>query len=296
MKLQFSGHDSFICKHFWLKKGYDFLQNGQLGFNDEQAVVELGIGRNMVTALSYWLKSYAVVDNINRATAFGHYLFHAQTGRDPYLESLGSIWLLHYSLIRTAKASIYTLFFNEFRKEKLAFTKEHLSAFIYRQLNAYGQGSISSNTVQSDIAVFIRNYLSREGDARKIDLEDEFTNLFVDLQLMESYQAENAQGKMVEWYSVYGSERRDLPAEVLLFSILDNDEYGNSISFQELLTGANSPGLVFALNDEGLFGQIEQLQIKYPDTIIYKETAGIRELQFRTKPNKWRILDDYYQA
>jgi len=40
MKFQFSGHDSFICKHFWLKKGIDFLVK-EGNFNNENAVVEL---------------------------------------------------------------------------------------------------------------------------------------------------------------------------------------------------------------------------------------------------------------
>jgi hypothetical protein len=38
MKLQFSGHDSFIRKHFWLKKGYDLIRQDQRSFNDEMAV------------------------------------------------------------------------------------------------------------------------------------------------------------------------------------------------------------------------------------------------------------------
>ncbi|MCW3114648.1 MAG: hypothetical protein JWR18_3044, partial [Segetibacter sp.] len=85
MKLQFSGHDSFICKHFWLKKCYDFIQQGTRGFNDELAVVDLGVGKNMVTAISYWLKAYGVTDNSNTVTELGHYLFNERTGVDPYL-------------------------------------------------------------------------------------------------------------------------------------------------------------------------------------------------------------------
>ena len=59
MKFQFSGHESFICKHFWLKKGYDFISH-KGNFNDESAVVELGVGKNMVASISYWLKAFGV--------------------------------------------------------------------------------------------------------------------------------------------------------------------------------------------------------------------------------------------
>jgi hypothetical protein len=295
MKLQFSGHDSFICKHFWLKKGYDFINRGDKSFNDELAVVELGVGKNMVTAISYWLKAYGITDQSNQITELGHFLFNDRTGVDPYLEDLASIWLLHYSLIKSEKASIYNLFFNEFRRDKLHFTKEQLSNFLQRKLKGNDQNNVNTNTLNTDIGVFIRNYLRPGYKSRKIDIEDEFSNLFVDLQFMDSYQSENAEYKLVEWYKVENDVRLDLPAEVVLFSILDNDTYGNSISFKELSSGFSSPGAVFALNEDGLFNKIEQIQTKIPE-ITFTESAGIRELQFQSKPNKWKVLNDYYRA
>jgi hypothetical protein len=295
MKLQFSGHDSFICKHFWLKKGYDFIQQGTRGFNDELAVVDLGVGKNMVTAISYWLKAYGVTDNSNTVTELGHYLFNERTGVDPYLEDLGSIWLLHYSLIKSNKASIYNLFFNEFRRDRFHFTRRQLSNFLLRKLEANNQNNVNGNTVNADITVFFRNYLKPSLKNKKIDIEDEFSNLFVDLQFMDSYHSENAEEQSVEWYKVENDLRIDLPGQIVLFAILDNDVYGNSISFKELLSGFNSPGGVFALNEDGLYNKIEQIQSFYPD-INYSENAGVRELQFKSKPNKWKVLNEYYSA
>ncbi len=295
MKFQFSGHDSFICKHFWLKKGYDFISAGQRTFNDELAVVDLGVGKNMVTAISYWLKAYGITDQSNQITRLGNFLFDEKSGLDPYLEDLASIWLLHYSLIKSEKASIYNLFFNDFRRDKLHFTKEQLSNFLQRKLKSNDQNNVNANTLNTDIGVFIRNYLRPGYKNRKIDLEDEFSNLFIDLQFMESYQSENAEDKIVEWYKVENDLRLDLPSEIVLFTILDNDTYGNSISFKELLSGFDSPGAVFALNEDGLYDKIEQIQTAYPE-IIYTENAGIRELQFQSKPNKWKVLNEYYSA
>jgi hypothetical protein len=47
-KLTFSGHDTFHCRQLWLKKGYDFVKNGNK-FMDIEAVVLLGVGKNMVS-------------------------------------------------------------------------------------------------------------------------------------------------------------------------------------------------------------------------------------------------------
>jgi hypothetical protein len=294
MKLQFSGHDSFICKHFWLKKGYDFIQKDERTFNDELAVVDLGVGKNMVTAINYWLKAYGITDSNNHITELGHYLFNDKNGRDPYLEDIGSIWLLHNSLLKSDKASIYNLFFNEFRKNKFSFTREQLSNFLLRKLDANDQKNVNANTVNSDISVFIRNYLKPGLRNKKTDIEDEFSNLFIDLQFMESYQSENAENKMVEWYKIENDFRVDLPTPIVLFSILDNENYGDSISFKELQTGYNSPGSIFALNEEGIFDKIGGILKISPGT-TYTRSAGIGELQFKSKLDKWKILDEYYR-
>jgi uncharacterized protein DUF4007 len=59
-KYQFSGHESFTCRNLWLKKGYDFVNN-QGSFTDERAVVDLGVGKNMVNSVRFWLKSFGIV-------------------------------------------------------------------------------------------------------------------------------------------------------------------------------------------------------------------------------------------
>lgn len=291
--MKFSGHDSFICKNLWLKKGYDFIQQNEKSFSDELAVVDLGVGKNMVNSIHYWLTAFGIIDK-DGITELGNYLFNNNNGKDLYLESFGSIWLLHYSLIKTNIASIYNLFFNEFRLSRTSFTKEQLSNFITRKLKAIEQKEVTINTLNTDISVFIRSYLKRELNLKKIDIEEEFSGLLIDLQLMDNYQSENANEEPVDWYTAISELRIDLPWQIVLFTILDNDRYGKSISFHDLLTSFNSPGNIFALNEEGLYNKIEAITNHYRKEIVYTETAGVRELQFKSKIDKWRILNDYY--
>ena len=297
MSLQFSGHDSFVCKSFWLKKGFDFIIKNERAFTDDFAVVDLGVGKNMVTAISNWLRAYGIVEGNNQPTEFGSRMFNDIDGYDPYLESIGSIWLLHYYLIKTNKASLYNLFFNDFRKGRFEFTKEQLSNYLLRKVESTGRGNISLSTINTDIAVFIRNYIEKETKSNK-DVEDDFSNLMVDLQLLTSEAVKNADNKLVEWYHIPSDIRFDLPSEIVLFAILDNETYGNTISFEDLQKSFNSPGCVFALSEEGLYQKVHEISKSFSDYIVYKETAGVRELQFRNavRPNKWQILHDYYSA
>ena len=294
-KLSFSGHDSFICKHFWLKKGFDFTANKK-NFADESSVIDLGVGKNMVSAINYWLKSFGITDVSGNTTEIGKYLFDEKSGIDKFIENIGTVWLLQYYLINTERASLYNLFFNEFRKTRIEFSKEQLLIFIKRKYDDLQTGGYNENTIVNDIAVFIRNYLKPSSKEGKLDIEEDFSGLLIDLELMSFYQkAKDDNNKMIEWYKVENDLRIDLPYRIVLFTILDNEKYGKSISFRELLNGFNSPGSIFCLNEEGLYQKIEQIIENYK-SIIYTETSGVQELQFKTKPNKWQVLNDHYKA
>ncbi|MCR4736826.1 MAG: DUF4007 family protein [Bacteroidales bacterium] len=87
----FSGHESFPCKTLWLKKGYDFV-NAEKDFNAPEAVVHLGVGKNMVAAVRYWYKAFGL--NKDAETGWiADYLFdkkhwqrrHFQTAMSPIL-------------------------------------------------------------------------------------------------------------------------------------------------------------------------------------------------------------------
>ena len=294
MKYLFSGHESFICKQFWLKKGYDFvIANGE--FKYETAVMELGVGKNMVNSIDHWMKSYGLLDKSNNVTDLAKKIFNARSGYDSYIESLATIWLLHYSLIKTNRVSLYSIFFNDFRKGRTDFTKEQLLSFLKRQIEDEAK-SAKDNTINNDISVFIRSYLKPSFKDTKIEIEEDFLSLMIDLDLMRSYKSENAEGKIVEWYQVENKLQIDLPPEVVFFAILDNEKYGKSISFQELLNGYNSPGVIFALNEEGLYKKLKYIVAKYKGQgITLSESAGVRELQIKSTFKKWDILHEYYK-
>jgi len=292
VKLQFSGHDSFVCKHLWLKKGYDYLLDNK-SFSSESAVVDLGVGKNMVNSISYWLKSFGLIDEKGKPNELSQYIFGKRNGVDPYIENLGTIWLLHYKLIETNKASIYNLVFNQFRKGRSEFTREQLLTFVKRLLDAERLKGFNANTVNNDIGVFFRTYLKPYYKESKIDIEEDFSSLLIDLDLINVHKAENAEGKLVDWYKVENKVQADLPAEIVLYTILDNPAYGKSISFKDLLTSYNSPGSVFAINEEGLLSKIEIFTARYK-SITFTESAGIRELQFRGSINKYDVLNAYY--
>lgn len=281
-KYTFSGHDSFQCRQLWLKKGYDYIQS-QKSFNDEDAAVKLGVGKNMVSAIRYWMKAFNIIDNKDIPTEFGTKLFD-DNGYDPFLEDDASLWLLHYQLIKTGIASTYSIIFNEFRKEKLLFSKDIFVNYLKRRRETEPALAFNENTVADDFVVFVKMYQNSGGK----DVEDSFSGILSEIELLKT----TSKGKE-EQYQIENKERHKLPEAVLFFSILDNPSYGDSIGLNALEHDNNSPGSIFCLNRSGLTNKIFEI-VHDNKHITFTDHAGIKELQFKKKPNAYSILDTYY--
>lgn len=284
IKYTFSGHDSFQCRQLWLKKGYDYVLEGK-NFNDEDAVVQLGVGKNMVSSIRFWLKAFNIIDNKDNPTEFGIRLFDDKTGYDPFLEDEASLWLLHYQLVKNGYASIYSIIFNEFRKEKLFFNKETFVNYVKRIGESNTDLNFNENTVAKDFIVFANLY---KNDPESKDVEDSFSGILSEIELLKT----TGKGKEEQFY-IENTERDNLPEAVVLFTILDNSNYGNSISLNSLEFDLNSPGSIFALNRSGLMNKISEIVSEFKD-ITFTDQAGIKELQFKKKSDAFTILDTYY--
>lgn len=283
-KYTFSGHDSFQCRQLWLKKGYDFVQEGK-NFNDEDAVVQLGVGKNMVSSIRFWLKAFNIIDNKDIPTEFGKRLFNDETGYDPFLEDEASLWLLHYQLVKNGFASIYSIIFNEFRKEKLFFNKETFVNYVKRIGESNPDLNFNENTVAKDFIVFANLYKS---NPESKDVEDSFSGILSEIELLKT----TGKGKEEQFF-IENSERDNLPEAIVLYAILDNPNYGKSISLNSLEFDNNSPGSIFALNRTGLMNKISDMVDGFKD-ITFTDQAGIKELQFKNKADAYSILDTYY--
>ena len=275
-KLIFSGHDTFHCKEFWLKKGYDFVINKNI-FNDE-ASIELGVGRNMVNSIRFWIKAFNIVDaKTEKTTEIGDFIFCENSGVDKYLENETTLWLLHYLLIKNDYSSIYSTIFNSFRKSKPEFNKDNFIS--YMKING---DNTNPNTLAKDFSVFTRMYHSKDEKTK----ESSFSGLFSDLELVQLLDISKK-------YFIKNDKQKSIAIELLLYIILDDKEYGKSISFKHLFSGFNSIGNIFSFSKEELENKLIELSDKY-DYITYSNDAGIKELQFKKKPNSLKILKSYY--
>ncbi|WP_046246013.1 DUF4007 family protein [Hymenobacter terrenus] len=285
-KLIFQGHNTFLCRHGWLKKGYDFIEAGG-GFNDADAVVKLGVGKNMVDAVRYWLRAFGLTNESDELLAVAQQLLGAE-GFDPYLEDNATLWYLHYLLVKTGRASIYHFVFNELRKEGFSFSRAQLEQFITRRNLELGKTALNTTTLDADLTVFIRSY-APSGEKGKGDIEEESSGLLQDLSLLTITKNDGLR------YHIENLERREIPWQVVLRIILENEQFGETISFNDLEVAPDSPGLLFAMNEKGLFYKIEEMREHFPTAIIYSSTAGNRVLTIKKELiNLDEVMQKYY--
>lgn len=283
----FSGHETFQCRHLWLKKGYDFVKSGKT-YSDKDAVVELGVGKNMVTSIRYWMKAFGLLEDNDQVSEFADYLF-GDEGQDPFLEDDASLWLLHYKIVSMGYATIYSLIFNELRKERMEFSRENFCKFVELKSKAELPFQFTKNTIESDFEVFVKLYLGN--DAANKDKEEIVSGIFPDIELIRPIH----RTKQPTLYLIETNEKQELPNEVLLFALLSNPNVGMSVSLDALERDYNSIGSIFAINRSGLVQKIEALCEKYP-FLVYKDDSGIRELQMKRKIDPYQILNDYYNG
>jgi hypothetical protein len=276
----FSGHESFYCKSLWLKKGYDFLQSGN-DFNAEDAVVSLGVGKNMVAAIRYWLRAFGLLEE-NRPTEFAKFIFDDNNGVDPYIEDLGTLWLLHYWLVKNEVASIYKLFFIDFHKEKNnEFTREQLQGFLKRKNAESGYANLyNENTVKRDIGVLIQNYVMPKQDRPNED----FAALLLDLNLLRQSESNNK----TLYFNIKG--KSELVPEIFLYAIIDDKNNEQIVPFDKLMDWA----LIFCLSKTELIDTILLLVEKYSNSLRYTDDGGIKQLFFLKEIDKNEVLEKYY--
>lgn len=279
MRYSFSGHESFQCKSLWLKKGYDYLLAGGK-FNDADSVVKLGVGKNMVASIRFWLRAFSLT-TMDELTSLAKYIFDDVNGRDKFTEDINTLWILHYLLVKSGNASIYNLLFLEYQREKKEFSKSELQTFIKRKCSVPEQKNVyNENTVKKDIGVLLKNYIAPT-DLKTIE---DFSALLLDLNLINRREANRYVFRQVK--------NTEISAEVLLYAMIDFSNKEKTLSLDKLQALA----LIFCMPLPDLIEAIKRIESKYSRSIVFTDNSGVKNVQLLAELEPSTILDSYYNA
>ena len=165
MDMKFRAHDTFFIRKGWLSKGMRNVIADKDVFitkdKDRNPMDVLGIGANMVKALRYWLQAVGLTEEPSKGQRFQYLTELGQIiyDQDPYIEEIGTLWLLQYQLAKNKMdATAWYFFFNEFNM--VEFTREEFVQSLQNYiLMAQEQAAVRS--LNDDFSCIISTYVSR---------------------------------------------------------------------------------------------------------------------------------------
>jgi Protein of unknown function (DUF4007) len=293
-KAGFGRHETFHLRFSWLSKGFQALQRDPLIFDQEEAVVELGVGRNMVRSIRYWLLAtqMAELDGLNlRATTLGTNLLGAQ-GWDPYLEDESTIWLLHWLLCSTtSQATVNYWFFNHFHKTVFTSAEAQTAFADFSREKVKSKFSVA--TAKKDVLVLLRMYTQSRA-TKWIPLEEALDSPMALLGLISPLSGSTGRA-----YQSQPDRRAELPDFVVGFAVaqLLSARGVNSLPLEQLMysrEGWIAPGTVFRLTEAALLTQLERLVRAVPGTLEMRESAGVHQLFLLSPLDPIEFLKAHY--
>ena len=287
--MKFSGHETFSCRATWLKKGLDLITEGGMidpsRFTQPGAATTLGVGRNMVSSIRYWLSAFGLIDEgINgdivvdyTVESFIYQREEDDEALDPFLEDPLTLWLLHYKLVTTNYATIYNFFFLHFipRKSNDSFTEQEFLLALKSFIRSSGELVPSLNTLESDFKVLLDMYALKPYKSTEID--DTALNILQPLELLSRQRLNK--DKMV-FYSLNRASLEDIPMELIGMLIIEQFKKLNVKSrSSELLL--EEIGRAFCFSREPFYELLTSLESEYSDLFTFSRArnTGINEFQ-----------------
>lgn len=286
----FSGHETFPFRYGWLKKAVDAVTSDAGLFNSDRALVELGVGKNMVQSIRHWgLATQVLLEGEGRSLEVSPMGLLLLKEWDPYLEDQASLWLIHWLLVNNpTKAGVWHLAFTRLKQPD--FTKGQLLNFLLDFKERQGL-RVQETSLRRDVDCFLRTYLSKA--VEKGLLEDSFDCPLAELGLLSPL-------KDGEGYRFAIGPKPTLPTEVVGYALLEYMQRirsgRNSISFEECLYGLGSPGQVFKLDENSLVEYLEDLESASEGALELDDTAGLKQLYRRREFSGLELLQRYYRS
>jgi hypothetical protein len=303
----FARHETFHPRYGWLRKAYEATVADPAAFLDEKATTNLGVGKNMVRAIRYWGLAYKVIDEVPapdnprlthvKPARFGNQLL-SDGGWDPYLEDPGSLWFLHWLLLRpnpACRAPAWWAIFNSPRS--LEFTDTALVAELRRFCDEQVEivGEVAESSLMKDARCLLRMY-GNVTQGRDLP-EDSIDSPFAELDLIRPVPGSRRE------FTINRGPKRTLPDEILTWTCLDylqlSGARGRTISMAALTRSPGSPGRAFALTETSLTDALSRFSERHSGVISLTDAAGIRQLVSpdpdRIPEEMARILDVFYR-
>jgi hypothetical protein len=298
-----SGHESFPCRYTWLPKAVRALAADVKLFSDEEkAMIELGVGKNMVRSIRFWAQAMGIATASakgggNSLTEIGRLLL-GKVGLDPFLEDIRTLWILHWNLATHVEYPLlaWDYLMNRWQEPELV-PSAALRALEKETSNQ--SKDVSRTTLEQHFDVFLHTYFPTRGRKGQVQ-EDNLDCPLIELELFVKVgdrEIDRSSGKREPIYAFCRDDKPDVTPEVFLYCVHDfwqkRHKNESTIPLREVAHGYGSPGQVFKLPEEAVRSRIEAL-VQTDVFFAYNESASIQQLRKKHDVDATKLLKTVY--
>lgn len=299
--MKFRAHDTFFIRKGWLSKGMrNVLATPDVFVSRENNPMDvLGIGANMVKALRYWMVAVGLTEEptsgqrIQTPTQLGEIIHE----NDPYFEEMGTLWLLHYHLVKASEgknteATSWWYFFNEFKTGE--FTRDDFLIQINKYLRSSDEGEKPVRTIEDDYNCIINTYVPRiKSNPEKVRPESNIDCPLGELGLIDIVGTEK-NGSRLKIYRKSSPKKDSLHPLILLAVILDKANGADEIRISSIQNDNGNAGKAFNLDIISLTALLYKIEILGHIKVV--RTAGLDVIQIKTQWDYYECIEQYYRA
>lgn len=284
-----SGHETFPCRYTWLPKAVRGLHaNPKLFSDEEEAMVTLGVGKNMVRSIRFWsqaagMTTLGMKGGGHVLTQLGRILL-GERGLDPFLEDIRTLWLIHWNLSTDIENPLlaWDYLLNRWQEPELVPS----SALKALQKEAEKQNErLSLVTLEQHFDTFLHTYVPTRGHKGKVQ-EDNLDCPLVELELLirvGERQLDPSSGKRETVYSFRREEKPDITPELFVYCLnafwQKHHAVEATLALREVAHGHGSPGQIFKLPEEDIRTRVDALARQTNGLFVYQETASQQQIQ-----------------
>jgi hypothetical protein len=290
--MKFRAHETFFIRKGWLNKGMKNIELEPSVFMGAKGnpMDILGIGSNMVKAMRYWMQAVGLSSEPRSGkreqhlTEFGE-LIHQH---DPYIEEIGTLWLLHYKLVTNKElATAWYFFFNEFKLNE--FTRDDFILHLSNYIKMQSDQSVSTRSLEDDYNCILNTYIPRgKLNPKKKDPESNIDCPLGELGLLDIVN------KSKKIYRKIAPVKGTIHPLIIFGVIMDQNNGENEIKIETLLNANSNVGKIFNVD---IFVLMQLLyRIESMGYIKVIRTAGLDVIRVVEQKTLLQCVEEYYQT